>query len=669
MRLFLTLFLSASGLAAMGKRPADLYLRAVEQYRLGEFEEAGAVFKALAPKDPRARQAWLAFLFERQGYGVLEMELSATAKSDSEKLLLARARADSGLWRNCLDAADGLPGLPAALLRAEALDALGASAAAEAYDAALAWPGRSPLAALAQYRAADFSQRQGAREEAEQRFKRSERLDQSFTSVHRRLAQLYAEGGRLRDAKARLERALKVDSLDAEARDCLNLLLKSQPSLLAEAKAKEAKRELERLALKNPRVQPMPRRDGEPLIRVGVLQNAASFKFKSGGELWAASLGLTLPAGVVFSVDAKKGSWRLRRIDSAGQSLVARLDGRPLALASLDPESTLSIFNVEFGSGYFWAGKEDRSFRGDFELRFDALKGATVINELPLDSYLLGVLPAEMPSNWPAQALLTQAVAARGDTLGKRGRHKDQGFDVCSDVHCAMYRGVGGESPASSKAVEATAGEVLEEQGRLLGGIYMNSCGGHTQDEWDTWVGIARGGSHAVLDAPEGPAFPLSPQDLLAYLDDREGQLDAWCAKAPGEPYAEYRWCARYSREELEQSVGRRHDVGRLLSVEPLERSEAGYVRRVRFSGSKGSSIGSSDFIRSAIKGLRSNLFYVETRREASGDPVEFLFHGGGWGHGVGLCQTGAASLAAAGKGHAEILGHYFKGAQIKRRY
>ena len=161
----------------------------------------------------------------------------------------------------------------------------------------------------------------------------------------------------------------------------------------------------------------------------------------------------------------------------------------------------------------------------------------------------------------------------------------------------------------------------------------------------------------------------MDPASLIDYLDDEESSVDSYCAAVPGQPYASWRWVARYSREELEASVGRSHDIGRLLAVEPLERSEAGFVMRLRFVGAKGESIGSSDRIRSAIKGLRSNLFYVETRRSPSGEALEFLFHGGGWGHGVGLSQSGAYAMAVAGYRYPGILKHYFKNAILTRRY
>jgi stage II sporulation protein D len=657
---------------AMSQRASEagMYSEAVSQYQAGNFDEAGAAFKALARRNPLGRRAWMAFLFERQGYSELEIELSGTADAE-ERLWLARARADNGQWSAALPALEGLEGREAALLRAEALDAIGSTAAGQAWGQALQSDKRNPMAAFAAFKAADFAGRQDDFAQAEKLYKRAERLDPSYGAVHGRLAQLYAQDGRYADAKARLERALKVDSQDAQALDCLNLLKKAEPGLFVASVATAQRLDLARLKGRNPRVTPLRQKEGEPMMRIGILEGASRFSFRTGSATCLEPMGLTLEADALYQMEEKGGHWRLWQRSAQGLGAVADLEGASITLAQEDPSSTISVFDVAFGSGYFWAAKEDRSYRDSLEISFDQAGGLTVVNVLPLDAYLLGVLPAEMPQSWPREALLAQAVAARSDALSKRGRHKAQGFDLCSEVHCQMYRGVGEESPATTFAVTATAGEVLESGGKLLGGIYMNSCGGHTQDSWDAWAGEATGQSHAVFDgpSPKAGAFPLAPQDLLGYLEDPRDQVGAWCSRMPGELYSDFRWVARYSRQELEATVARRHEVGRLLAVEPLERSEAGYVRRVRFIGTKGSSIGSSDYIRSAIKGLRSNLFYVETRRDADGDPVEFLFHGGGWGHGVGFCQSGAGAMALAGRKHGEILRHYFTGSGIKRLY
>ncbi len=416
------------------------------------------------------------------------------------------------------------------------------------------------------------------------------------------------------------------------------------------------------------------------MVRVGLLLRAPSFRFKTACAVVVEPLGVTLPADRAFEATQWNGAWKLNAVDLLPNTPMVVAVDQDLVLHPLDDQATLSIYDVAFGSGYFWAAKEDRSYRGDLELHPEGLKGLTVVDRLPLESYLLGVLPSEIRPAWPMEALKAQAITARADLISRLGRHRSAGFDVCADVHCAAYRGAGAEHPRCSAAVTSTAGLVLvsRKSGRPMQVNYMDSCGGHTEDVGEVWgkgLGSAVLGSNAVYDGPERKKnpwpgrFPLDPAMLVDYLDFGRTQVPAWCDQPGRESLAQFRWVARYEAGRLETLVSRRLDVGHLLAVEPMERSPSGYVKRVRFTGSKGVATASSDSIRSAVKGLRSNLFYVETRRDPEGHPTEFLFHGGGWGHGAGFCQTGAYGMARAGNGYKQILRHYFRSAKISRRY
>jgi SpoIID/LytB domain protein len=126
----------------------------------------------------------------------------------------------------------------------------------------------------------------------------------------------------------------------------------------------------------------------------------------------------------------------------------------------------------------------------------------------------------------------------------------------------------------------------------------------------------------------------------------------------------------RYAAADLDALVARRKPgLGRLARVRPLERSASGYLRRLRLEGAERADEAQGDAVRSAVRGLKSNLFYVETRLGPDGWPSEFLFHGGGWGHGVGFCQQGAAGRARFGQAAADIARAYFPGSALVQRY
>jgi SpoIID/LytB domain protein len=648
------------------------------RFLAGDLSGAAQVLEPHAVKDPGAARELLALRFLSQDFkGVEDLALSRLDALDpAGRLTAARAAACRADWTGCLHHLDALPAQAppmAAALRAEALQALGDSRAAEAMRTALSVTAGTRLEAATELLAGEAAESAGDAALAEARYKRAEQADPAFTMVHARLARLYQAQGRVKDARIRLERARRVDPDDEGLRRQLNELLAAAPGQVAALKREEADAKARFLRRANPLVKPHGRAPGEPLVRVGLLVEAPKFDLVLGGAFVDEASGRTLTACSAWLVHlAKGGGWELQRADNARGKIAAPLRfSDVLRLHPVDDSSTFGLHAVDAGAGYFWASKEDRYYRGLAELRPQGAKGVTLVNELGLESYLLSVVPSEIRPQWPAEALKAQAIAARTEAWRSLGRFQSKGYDLCPTVACAVYSGSEAEDPRSTAAVTATAGVVIQDgRGKLAPTFYMDNSGGHTQEAADAWAGEPApkhpAERTAVLDAPGGSAlaqdFPLSPAKLLAFIDDSESP--AW-----GQNAETYRWTLRLSAAELEASVKRRHPaVLPLRTVLPLQRSSAGYVQKARFIGS-GESVGSSDYIRTAIKGLKSNLFYVEPRFDADGKPLAFLFHGGGWGHGVGMAQSGARAMAAKGLNAKEILRHYFGAQSLKTRY
>jgi SpoIID/LytB domain protein len=674
----LLLLAAPVALTAMGLRPGD-GLRDLERasalFREADFAGAAEVLEARAGRDDAALRELLALRFLTQDLAGVEAlaSLRRSALDPAARLTAARAAAARADWPACVEHLRALPqpwGPWAQALYAEALHALEHPAAPSALLQALSATAGTRLAAATALWAGEVAEASGDAGAAEARFKLAEKADPSYSMVHARLARLYQAQGRLDDARIRLERARRVDPQDAELRASLNELMAAAPEQ-AQAQRREQARAVKLfLARSNPSVEPRTVLTGEPLLRVGLLDSAPRFKLVLGGAYAAEGQGRTLPARSAWQVQlARGGGWELRPLSPGAGVLQPLVFSDVLRLQPLDPGSTFGLHDVDHGAGYFWAGKEDRYYRGLAELRPQGAQGTTLVNELGLEAYLLSVVPSEIPSHWPEAALQAQAIAARTEAWRSKGRFAAKGYDLCPTVQCAVYSGVGAEHRRSTYAVTATAGLVLEdERGRLAPTFYMHNSGGHTQEAGEAWSGGEGAPPTATLDAPAGSAlaklFPVTPASLLAFLDDQDPAAEAWTRRS-----STWRWTLRFSVAELEASVRRRHPtVPPLSGVQPLQRTAGGYVRRVRFDGAA-ESIGSSDFIRSAIRGLKSNLFYVEPRLDADGKPIAFLFHGGGWGHGVGLSQAGARAMAEAGHGHDAILKHYFGSERLRRRY
>lgn len=670
----LVLALGACAMLGLGD-PADRAIeRAGQRFRAGDDAGAAASLAPLLDASVAVQRQALALDLLRQDYrGLLELanRHPAALKDDEARLWAARADAALGLWDACLLRLDNLqqPQRPAALsLRGEALAAQGDPGAPAALAIAVSACAGTSLEAMTVLLAAEDAQRRGDNALAEQDYKRAEKTDPSYTLVNLRLAALYRHEGRWQDARIRLERAHQVDPADLCVRQELNGLMAALPAQRRALKRAQVRKTLRFLGRPNPQVVPLAPVPGEPTVRVGLITDAPGFRCRLGGDTRVDPGGRVLPGGSAWQVRRAHHGWSLLPLSPS--AALKPLDlGAITRLVPVDGGSTFGLFEVAHGAGYFWADRQDRYYRGILELRASAT-GITLVDELGLEAYLLSVVPGEVPASWPVAALRAQAIAARTDAWRSLGRFKSRGYDLCPTVLCAAYGGAGVEDPRTSAAVTGTAGVVLQDgQGRLAAAYYMDNSGGHTQAADEAWSGRP-GGGRGVVDAPRSARatwalFPVTPASLLYFLDDPNGTVQGW----PRNAGSTWRWTLRLSSGELSTSVDRYHPIGRLRTVLEGPRSEGGYLHSVTLVGDAGWSVASSDRIRSALKGLKSNLFYVEQRLDSAGGTVALIFHGGGWGHGVGLSQSGARAMAAAGLDERAILRHYFPASIQHRRY
>jgi SpoIID/LytB domain protein len=265
------------------------------------------------------------------------------------------------------------------------------------------------------------------------------------------------------------------------------------------------------------------------------------------------------------------------------------------------------------------------------------------------------------------EALKAQAVTARGEVLAKIGlQHLADPYLLCSEQHCAVYRGRSGEAASTSRAVEATRGEALFAQdGHLVDSVYSAICGGHTEDNENVWGGVPDPNLRGRPDLL-GHASILPSPDLAAYLD---AKLPSACHLSSFTNESRYRWTRRFTAEELNRltaSLG----IGEVQAMGVLERGVSGRAIRLALSGLLGATeIRGELNIRKRFGMLNSSMFVVSAERDAKGRPTAWVFKGGGWGHGVGMCQVGAIGRAEAGQSYRDILRFYFSGAEVSRIY
>lgn len=301
--------------------------------------------------------------------------------------------------------------------------------------------------------------------------------------------------------------------------------------------------------------------------------------------------------------------------------------------------------------------------------------GVSVVNRLPLDSYICGVVPSEVPSSFPAEALKAMALVARTFCLSHLDRHRKEAFDVCSEVHCQVYRGLAQESAPTNQAVLQTQSEIVTFEGKPADTTFHACCGGYGVDAEAAWPS---GGTVAYLRGL--PDFDgLLERDLGNSLD-----LENWLSESKGSfcsKSGRYRWEETYRWSDLEarleQSLPRLigkdyHGLGALQSFQVQRRDVSGRVSKLQISGEQGTYQLGGDQVRwitSAGRigsgGLNSSLFVLKESGSGSERSVKIL--GAGWGHGVGLCQEGAAGRALAGQDYRTILLHYYPGSKISK--
>lgn len=330
--------------------------------------------------------------------------------------------------------------------------------------------------------------------------------------------------------------------------------------------------------------------------------------------------------------------------------------------------SGFDVKQVEHDVGYDNHGFEDRSIRGTLQLAVDRFGTLAVVNVVRLEDLLKGLVPSEIYARAHPEALKAQAVTARGEVLAKVGiKHLADPFLLCSEQHCAVYKGRSGEAASTTAAVEATRGEGLfSADGRLVDSVYSAVCGGHTEDNDVVWGGPPNPSLRGKPDVI-GPADGLPEPDALAeYL---RAELPAACRLSSFAQPSKYRWEKRFSVEQV-NALTAHLGIGPVHALSLGERGVSGRARTLTLAGEKGvTQVRGELNIRRLFGMLNSSMALVEEERDAEGRLTGWRFRGGGWGHGVGMCQTGAIGRAEAGQRYRDILRFYFNGAEVAPIY
>ena len=431
------------------------------------------------------------------------------------------------------------------------------------------------------------------------------------------------------------------------------------------------------------------------------------------------SVGIVSASKLCFSLNAPYTVCGSQRF---GKQVVELSEGRilwentlydELLFEPTDAQSSFTLEDVTIGVNFHWERKEAQTFLG--KLRFIVQdNNICAINELPVETYLTSVISSEMRATSSLELLKAHAVISRSWLLAQMEQRKAENnnvekqpsffktneeivrwydredhkrFDVCADDHCQRYQGI---TKAANKhvveAIQQTAGEILTSHGEICDARYSKCCGGAVEEFQYCWENIKKPYLQALPDTlPDTASLP----DLTDEAVVRQWILsspDAFCNTTDQKVLSQvlndfdqettdfYRWSQTYSQAEVKQLLEEKLEVrfGDIIDLVPLERGKSGRIYRLKIVGKERTLIiGKELEIRRALSKshLYSSAFIVEKADIKDGVPQKFIIKGAGWGHGVGLCQIGAAMMGKQGYRYEEILLHYYKGAEITKAY
>ncbi len=275
-----------------------------------------------------------------------------------------------------------------------------------------------------------------------------------------------------------------------------------------------------------------------------------------------------------------------------------------------------------------------RNYRGTLEIINNAQTSFSIVEVLPLDEYVYGIIKHEISPKWPEEAIKAQIVAARTYALMNFGKHSKDGYDLCNTTCCQVYGGLESEDPVSNRLVDRTTGEIITYQSELISTPYHGMCGGYTEDPRNVWESLNK----------------------VKYLQIKKC---TYCKKAP-----HYNWSARFERAKIESILSANgFSVGKITNIKVNDRSSSGRAIDIKITHKDGKILLKLNKFRLLLGPdiIRSGMVKIKKDKDA------YIFEGTGWGHGVGMCQEGAKGMAEKGYDYRQILKFYYPYTEIKQ--
>lgn len=505
-------------------------------------------------------------------------------------------------------------------------------------------------------------------EEAHQEYKQAKKLDYSLSETDFGRAQLFEKQKELNASWGFYSRLVQVDPKWAEVknkRDALRPLITKKPEEIVRANK-----------ISSPSKVELPFTVSGPLLMIGLHTDSKGTQIPISNTIFRAGSTFVIKekiSGKVLSKGSALEEWILKagknKIQLSCPTKKIKVDSTDSIYIQMESTGTTIVLqDMLHAKGYAWARVQDQEYRGMIEVSLRN-NGLVFANRIHLEDYLLSVLPSEMIAWWPLEALKCQAVISRTNALYKAQvelLHKKDQFDLCDSQHCQVYVGANTETSKARKAVESTLGKALYYKGKIAHALFSSNCGGKTQSSGDLY---GWGQEPYLLETPDtmpNQEFPNSPEEFDRWLKEVP---KTYCSPSKETYFSESRWIRIIPQKIISERVQRTKQIGKVTAIRALSRNPSGHVRKLEIEGEGGNLIVEKEHVMRNILApglLRSTLFLVGFVPDLKGSG-DFIFWGGGWGHGVGLCQSGVAGRVVAGQRYTEILQHYYTGISVSQ--
>lgn len=482
-------------------------------------------------------------------------------------------------------------------------------------------------------------------------YEKTLKQDHSLSRLYYNLALLYEEEGELLKAYNYWDRCVNSGIKPDLARSRIKDIQQKHPKYFSKETIQDKKREIKWADIQS--IEPNKK---YPELKIGLQENIDRVRFQSKYDFTIRQNDKILFEGkkaTQYQISFNNNTFYISQDDDIVKKIPTN---QKLQIISEEDNNLFALYDIRYAQNYFWGGTENRQYRGEIYLNPSSNKYFSLLNYVDLTSYLLSVVPSEMPASWPQEALKAQSIVARSYVIKNLRRHQNEGYDLCASVHCIVYSGAISENPRTTKAVVETKNQVVTHQGQIIDAVFSSNSGGYTEASQHVW-----GNSFDYLKAvniinDNEYQFPLSPYEIEDWFVEKPNSY----SNNKYTTASSYRWVKDINLSDLKG----RHNLSEIKRVVITSRTSTGTVKEIKIEGLNKTITVNDSSIRRALNGLKSNKFIVKNIYNDN-SLNNLLIFGAGWGHSVGMDQTAAAGMAVDGKSYQDIIEFFYPDIKI----